>query len=75
MAMIQIQDRKNFTDYVMIDGGFGVNIITKNLRMQLGLPKPNPTPYNMWMAEFQTIVKPLALVENPPFSITCHFRL
>jgi hypothetical protein len=50
MAMIQVQVRKNFIDDVLIDGGFGVNIIIKILIMQLGLSKPNPTPYNMWMA-------------------------
>jgi hypothetical protein len=79
MAMIQVQVRKNFINDVLIDGGLGVNIITKNLRMQLGISKPNPTLYNMWMA-YQTIAKPLALVENPPFSTSplstsCHFLL
>jgi hypothetical protein len=29
MAMIQIQVGKNFMDHVLIDGGFGVNIITR----------------------------------------------
>jgi hypothetical protein len=33
MAMIQVQVGKNFIDDVLIDGGFGVNIITKNLRI------------------------------------------
>ncbi len=31
--MIQVQVGKNFIDDVLIDGGFGVNIITKNLRI------------------------------------------
>jgi len=43
MAMIQVQVRKNFTDDVVIDGRFGVNIIVENLRVQLGLLKFNPT--------------------------------
>jgi hypothetical protein len=33
MAMIQVQVGKNFIDDVLIDGGFGVNIITKSLRI------------------------------------------
>jgi hypothetical protein len=61
MAMIQVQVRKNFTDDVVIDGRFGINIIVENLRVQLGLLKFNLTLYNMWMAD-QTIAKPLALV-------------
>jgi len=75
MAMIQVQVCKNFNDDGLNDGGFGV----KNLKVQLHLSKPNPTPYNMWMVD-QTIAKPLALVENPLFSTnllltTCHFQL
>jgi hypothetical protein len=37
MEVIQVQVGKNFIDDVLIDGGSGVNIITKNLRVQLGL--------------------------------------
>jgi len=48
---------------VLIDGGFGVNIITKNLKVQLCLSKPNPSPYNLHMAN-QTIVKPLSLIRD-----------
>jgi hypothetical protein len=44
MAMIQIQVGKNFMDDVLIDGGFRVNIITNNLKIQLGLSKPNLAP-------------------------------
>ncbi len=54
---------KNFIDGVLIDGGFGVNIITKNIRIQLGLPKPNLAPYNLQMAD-QTIAKPLGLITD-----------
>ncbi len=61
--MIQVQVGKNFIDGVFIDGGFGVNIITKKLRIQLGLPKPNLTPYSLQMA-YQTIAKPLGLIRN-----------
>jgi hypothetical protein len=48
---------------VLIDGGFGVNIITENLKIQLGLSKPNPSPYNLHMAN-QTIIKPLGLIRD-----------
>ncbi len=46
MVVIQVQVRKNFIEDVPIDGGYGVNFITKKLRVQLGLSKPKPTPYN-----------------------------
>ncbi len=48
---------------MLIDGGSRVNIITKNLRIQLGLPKPNPTLYNPCM-ENQTITKPFGLIRD-----------
>jgi hypothetical protein len=49
MIMIQIQVGKNFMDDVLIDGGFRLNIITKNLKVQFSLSKPNLTPYNLCM--------------------------
>ncbi len=39
---------------MLLDGGFGVNIITKKLKVQLFLSKPKPTPYNLHMVD-QTI--------------------
>jgi hypothetical protein len=63
MAMIQVQVSKNFIDDVLIDVRFGVNIIIKNLRVQLGLSKFNPTPYNLHMAN-QTIAKPFGLIRD-----------
>jgi len=50
-------------DDMLIDGGSKVNIIIVNLRVQLGLPKPNPTPYNLRMAN-QTITKPLGFIRD-----------
>jgi hypothetical protein len=50
MAVIQIQFGKNTTKDVLLDGGFGFNIITKQLRLRLGLPKPKPVTYNLRMA-------------------------
>jgi hypothetical protein len=59
----------------LLDGGFGVNIITK-LRLKLGLPKPKHAPYNLKMAN-QTITTPIGLirdlkiyVHNIPYVIT-----
>jgi hypothetical protein len=63
MVVIQVQVGKEFSDDVLINGGFGVNIITKNLRVQLGLLKPNPMPYNL-RTENQTIAKPLGLIRD-----------
>jgi hypothetical protein len=63
MVVIQIQVGKNFIDDVLINGGFGVNIIIENMKIQLGLLKPNPTLHNLRMAN-QTIAKPLGLIKN-----------
>ncbi len=50
MAMIQVQVKKNFIENILLDGGFGINIIMKKLKMQLGLSKPKLAPYNLHMA-------------------------
>ncbi len=63
MAVTQIQVGKNFMDDVLIDGGFRVNIIILNLKVQLGMSKPNLAPYNLRM-ESQTIVKALSLIKD-----------
>jgi hypothetical protein len=52
--MIQVQVGKNFIEDVLLDGGFRINIIMKKLKVQLGLSKPKPTPYNLRMVD-QTI--------------------
>jgi len=51
MAIIHVQLGKTFIEDVLLDGGFRVNIITKKLRVYLGLSKPKPTPYNLRMLE------------------------
>jgi hypothetical protein len=48
---------------VLIDGGYGINIIIENLRVQLGLSTLNPTFYNLRMVD-QTITKPLGLIKD-----------
>jgi hypothetical protein len=59
--MIQVQVGKYFIDGVLIDGNSKVNIINENLKVQLGLSKPNPTPYKLRMAN-QTIAKTLGFL-------------
>ncbi len=48
---------------MLLDGGFGVNIITEQLRLRLGLPKPKPTPYNLKMAD-QTTTKLVGFIRD-----------
>jgi hypothetical protein len=46
---------------LLCDGGSKINIITENLKVQLGMSKPNPVPYNLMMD--QIIAKPLGLIK------------
>jgi hypothetical protein len=48
---------------VLVDGDSGVNIITKQLRLKLGLLKPKLAPYNLRMA-YQTTTKPVGLIRD-----------
>jgi hypothetical protein len=48
---------------MLLDGGSGNNIITKQLRLRLGLPKPKLAPYNLGMAN-QTTTKPMGLIKD-----------
>jgi len=63
MAIIQVQIGKNIIKYVLLNGGSGVNIITKQLRLWLGLPQSKPTPYNLRMVD-QTTTKLVGLIRN-----------
>jgi hypothetical protein len=51
MAIIYVQIKKNNVEDVLINGGFGVNITTKQLKLRLGLPKFKLTPYNLMMVD------------------------
>jgi hypothetical protein len=62
MAVIQAQIGKNLLK-MCLDGGFGVNIIMKKLKVQLGLSKPKPVPCNLHMVD-QTIATPLGLIKD-----------
>jgi hypothetical protein len=46
MAVIQIEIGKTTIEDVLLDGGSRVNIITKYMRLKLGLPKLKLAPYN-----------------------------
>jgi hypothetical protein len=47
----------------MLDGRISVNIITKNLKTWLSLPKPQPAPYHLRMAD-QNMTRPLGIIRN-----------
>ncbi len=48
---------------MLVDGDSGVSIITKQLRLKLGLLKPKLAPYNLRMAD-QTTTKPVGLIRD-----------
>jgi hypothetical protein len=47
MVVIQVQIGKNIIEVVLLDGGFRIHIITKQIRLRLGFLKPKPPPYNL----------------------------
>jgi hypothetical protein len=69
MVMIQVHAGKNIVEDVLLNGGFDVNIMTKELRKQLGFPSPKPTLYTLRMAN-QTITKLVGLIKNPHHGIS-----
>ncbi len=73
MVIIQVQIGKNKIDDVFLDGGFGVNIITKQLRVKSGLPKPKPT-HNLWMAN-QTTTKLVGLIKDLRMYVHKHAKI
>jgi hypothetical protein len=50
MAIIQVHIGKNTIEDVLLDGGFGINILIEQLRLRFELPKPKHAPYNLRMA-------------------------
>jgi len=63
MVVIQIQVGKNIVEDVLIDEGIIMNIIIKNLKTKLGLPKQKPTSYHFRMAD-QSMIRPLRIIKN-----------
>lgn len=45
LHILSVQIGMGTLDDVLLDGGLGVNIITKDVRVQLGLRTPKPPPY------------------------------
>jgi len=48
---------------VLLEGVSRINILTKQLRSRLGLPKPKPAPYNM-RAINQITTKPMGFIRD-----------
>jgi hypothetical protein len=63
IVVIKVQVGNFFIEDALLDGGCKVNIIMEKLRVQLGLSKPKPTPYNLCMVD-QTIAKALGLIKD-----------
>jgi hypothetical protein len=63
MVVIQVQIGKNTIEDVLLDGGSRVNIVTEQLRLRLGLPKPKLAPYNLRMTD-QTTTKLVGLIRD-----------
>jgi hypothetical protein len=63
MAMMYVQVSNKLVEDVLLDGRFGVNIITKKLQKRLKFPSPKLTMYTLGMAD-QTITKPVRLIKN-----------
>jgi hypothetical protein len=58
-----MQIGENIVKDVLLNGGCGVNIITKQLILRLGLPKFKLAPYNLRMA-YQTTTKLMGLIRD-----------
>ncbi len=63
MIVIQVHIRNNTIEDVLLNGGSRANIITKHLKLRLGLSKPKLAPYNLRMGD-QTTTKPVGLIRD-----------
>jgi hypothetical protein len=63
VLVIKVHVGKTLVDVVLLDGGYGVNIITKDLRNKLGLLILRSTPYNLVMVD-QILAKLIGLIKN-----------
>jgi hypothetical protein len=63
MVVIQVQNGKNTIEDVLLNGGSGVNIITKQLKLRLELSKFKLAPYNLRMVN-QATTKPVGLIRD-----------
>ncbi len=69
MAIIQVQVGKNIVEDVLLNGRASVNIVTKYLKIKLGLPKPRPFPYHFKMVD-QNMTRPLRIIHGIPYIVT-----
>jgi hypothetical protein len=60
-VVILVHVRKNLVKDVLVDGGCGINIITKDCRKKLSLPTPRLTSYTLKMVD-HTLTKPVRLI-------------
>ncbi len=63
MAVIQVQMGKNLVEDLLLDGRFGMNIMTKELQKWLKFLSLKPTSYTFWMVD-QIITKPIGLIKD-----------
>ncbi len=63
MAVILVHVGQNLVDDVLLNEGFGANIIKKYMRRQLGLPSLKLAPYMLRMAD-QSLTKPVGIIRN-----------
>jgi hypothetical protein len=61
--IFKVQVGKNIVEDVLRNGKVNVNIITKNLKTKLVLPKPRLAPYHLKMAD-QSMTKPLRIIRR-----------
>ncbi len=54
---------KKFVEIVLLNGGFGVNIMTNELKLKFGLQLAKAKPYHLRMAN-QTTTKLLSLIKS-----------
>jgi hypothetical protein len=63
LPVIAIQVGKETLENVLLDRGSGVNLITEEERIRLGMQTPLPAPYRLRMAD-QAVVQPVGLIQN-----------
>jgi hypothetical protein len=63
MVIIQVHVGRNLVDDVLLNEGFGANIITEDLKKRLGLPSAKLAPYMLQMAD-RSLMKPIKIIRD-----------
>ena len=63
LSVISVQVGNSTLKNVLLDGGSGVNLITEEEQIRLGLKEPSLAPYPLRMAD-QAVVEPVGLIRN-----------